>query len=443
MNIQTCKPLSRRHLLRGSMAAIGLPFLEAMLPSSTVSAATRKMKPLGASLGAHPRIIYIYHTAGVYMPSWKPKGEGSSFQLHGTLDVFKPFKDDMTVISGLANPLSTGGHAVGDTWLTCADLTRVPGKEYQNSISIDQVIANKIGNDTRYSSLQVSRKGGTGGANTAATVAFNERGIAIPCENRPDRLFDRLFTNPDSGSSEETKRRYARRRSLLDDSLNEAKNLRSRLGRSDQDKLDEYLEAVHAVENRVSRMESWVDKPKAELAIDKKAIETEASPNSEHDRDMWFDGMMDLAYLAFASDTSRVFTFGAEWGHGLAPNHHDYTHNGGDPEKITSLQSVDKWYADVVSRLVNLLKNTPEGNGSMLDNTLVVYGSGAGNTHQQWDLPMAIFGGKNLGVKSGQHIDHDPKKRTSIANAHLSIAQTFGVEMDQFADSTGTISGIV
>ena len=171
-------------------------------------------------------------------------------------------------------------------------------------------------------------------------------------------------------------------------------------------------------------------------------IETEASPSSEHDRDMWFDGMMDLAYLAFASDTSRVFTFGSEWGHNLAPNHHNYTHNGGDPEKIKSLQAVDKWYADVVSRLVNLLKNTPEGNGSMLDNTLVVYGSGAGKTHHQWDLPMAIFGGKSLGMKTGQHIVHDPEQKTTIANAHLSVAQLFGVEIDTFANSTGTVTGI-
>jgi len=443
MNILRSTLLSRRHLLRGSVAALGLPFLEAMLPMSSASAAVRKLAPVSAATNSQPRVIYIYHSLGVHLPAWTPKGEGKDFELHGTLETFKPFQDDLTVVSGLANPRSKGGHAVGDTWLTCADLTSVPGKEYQNSISIDQLIANKIGVHTRYPSIQVSRKGGTGGANSATTVAFNNRGAPMPCENRPERLFDRLFTNPTATSAEETKREFARRRSLLDDVLVEAKALEQKLGKNDRQKLEEYLDSVRNVEKRVHRLEDWIDKPKPKIEFDRRGVETEASPSSTHDRDMWYDAMMDLAYLAFASDATRVFTFGAEWGHNFDPNHHDYSHHGGDAEKIRALEKVDRWHSDFVSRLVTLLKNTPDGEGSMLDNTLVVYGSGAGRTHHAWDLPCLLVGGKNLGITQGRHFALDPEKRTTVANLHLSTAQAFGIETSQFGDSTGTLAGLL
>jgi len=366
MNIQTFKPISRRHVLRGSMGAIGLPFLEAMLPSAY---AARRLSPVAKTLVAQPRVIYIYHSLGVYLPAWTPKTEGKTFDLHGTLEPFKPFQSKVSVVSGLANPDSKGGHAVGDTWLTCADLSSVPGKEYQNSISIDQVIAGRIGKETRYASLQISQKGGTGGANSSATIAFNDRGAPLPCENRPSRLFDRLFTNPAASSADEAKLRFSRKRSILDDTMAEARLLRTRLGKADREKLDEYLESVRNVEAHLARLQSWGDRPKPQLEFDKRAVELDAS---SQDHDDWFDGMMDLAYLAFASDASRVITFGAEWGHNFDPSHHDYSHHGGDAEKIKNLTRVDLWHSGIVSRLVSLLDNTPEGEGTMLDNTLVV-----------------------------------------------------------------------
>ena len=430
-------------MLQGSVAAIGLPFLEAMLPSSSAYAGVRQLKPVAASKIAKPRVIYIYHSLGVHLPAWTPKGEGNTFELHGTLEPFKPFQNELSVISGLANPRSRGGHAVGDTWLTCADLSAVPGKEYQNTISVDQLIANRIGQQTRYPSLQVSRKGGTGGANNARTVAFNTRGAPLPTENRPDRLFERLFTNPAASSAQETKRQLRRRRSLLDDVMAETKTLQTKLGASDRQKLDEYLEAVRNVEKRIGRLEDWMDKPKPTIDFDRRAVETSASSTDPNQRDDWYDAMMDLSYLAFASDATRVFTFGAEWGHNFDPNHHDYSHHGGDAEKIRALERVDIWHSEMVSRLVKLLHDTPEGDGSMLDNTLVVYGSGAGRTHHAWDLPSLLIGGKNMGFKQGQHLVIDPEKRTTIANLHLSTAQAFGVQTNQFGDSTGTLAGII
>ncbi|MCB1079672.1 MAG: DUF1552 domain-containing protein, partial [Verrucomicrobiae bacterium] len=335
MNIQTFKPISRRHALRGLSATIGLPFLEAMMPRR-VSAATRLMAPLPKSLGAHPRVIFVYHPLGVHLPAWTPKGEGSGYELHGTLEPLKPYQKDLTVISGLANPTSKGGHAVGDTWLTCTNLTAVPGKDYQNAVSIDQVIAKNSEKDTRFGSLEISMGGGSGSPGHSTTLAFDFKGSPIPAENNPQRLFDRLFTDPGQNSVADIKRRLAEKRSILDDVLEESKAFNARLGKADQNKLAEYMESVRSVETRIQRLEGWADRQKPKLQIKTADIELEAAPNNEHDREMWIDGMYELSYLAFLADSTRVVTYAphTEAG-GLARTHHDYSHHGNDPGKIT------------------------------------------------------------------------------------------------------------
>ncbi|MEO0416740.1 MAG: DUF1552 domain-containing protein, partial [Verrucomicrobiota bacterium] len=418
--------------------------LEAMLPLKA-SAATRLMEPLPQSLGAPPRVIYIYHPLGAHMPAWTPKGEGANYELHGSLESLKPYQEHLTVVSGLANPNSKGGHAVGDTWLTCADLTATAGKDYQNSISIDQVIAARHESETRFGSIEISMGGGSGSPGHSKTLAFDQKGSPIPAENNPQRLFDRLFTTPDANSIEEVKRRYAEKRSILDDVLEDSKSFYRQLGKADQEKVEEYMESVRSVERRIQRMEGWADREKPKLDIKKSDIELEAKPNNGHDREMWIDGMYELSYLAFLSDSTRVITYAphTEAG-GIGDNHHDYSHHGNDESKIKQLMKIDSFGVDRFSNLLKFLASTDEGDGSkMIDNTIVVYGGGAGRTHQAWDLPTLVAGGKNLGMKSGQHLTFDPKARNTIADLHLTVALAMGVETGRFGDSGGRLAGLV
>ena len=434
MNPLLAKPLDRRHLLRGLSAAMGLPMLEAMLPRRA-AAATRLMDPLARSHGAHPRVIWIYHPLGVHLPTWN---------YEGTLAPLAPHKQDITLVTGLANPTSKGGHAVGDTWLSCVELNRVAGKDYTNGITIDQVVAGKTGVQTRLPSVQISMGGGSGAPGHSTTLSFDFKGTPIPSENRPQRLFDRMFTDPDANSVEDIKRRYAEKRSILDDVLGESKSLRARLGRGDQHKLDEYMEAVRSVESRIQRLESWADKPKPKLEIDRSKIELEAKPGNDHDREMWIDGMYELSYLGFLADATRVITYAphTEAG-GLASDHHDMSHHGNDAGKMERLAAIDRTGVARLAQFLKLLKGTKEGDGSMLDNTLVVYGAGAGRTHQASDLPLVVAGGRNLGVKGGRALPFVKEQRTTIANAHLSVARVMGLEIDRFADSTGPLQGFV
>ena len=438
----TRKPLSRRTVLRGLGVSLSLPFLDAMLPLGR--AATRLLTPMQQSTGGvHPRIIFVYHPLGVHLPAWTPKGHGKSFELHGTLESLKPYQNKLSVISGLANPGSKGGHAVADTWLTGANLQSVAGKDYQNSVSIDQLIAEQIGVETRYPSLELSIHGGVGASGHSHTLAFDKVGTPIPTENNVRRLFDRLFTAPSGDSAQLIRRTYAERRSLLDNVLNEANELRSRLGAADRRKLDEYFDSVRYVEQRVQRLEGWVDRPRPKLDIDVRQVELEADPRSVHDREMWIDAMYELSYLAFATDSSRVITYSpATEAGGIGDNHHDYSHHGNDPGKIAELMKIDRFGVERFAHLLRLLDGTREGNGTMLDSTIVVYGSGAGRTHQAWNLPLIVAGGKNLGLKSGQHLTFNPEERRPMASLLLTFAQQLGLNLDSFADSKGTVTDL-
>jgi len=438
--------LSRRHLLRGLGAAIALPWLDAMQPRA--SAAPSTFKPLGKSNGAHPRMICCYVPNGVNILQWVPEQSGRNYGLSPTLEALKEHRNDFTIFSGLGHPAATGGHSGADTWLTGADLAAVPGSDYSNAVSADQIVAEVHGKQTRFPSLQLSDGSGTGSAGHSHTLSFNHNGIPLPAENSPKRLFERLFVPDTATDREATLRRYAERRSILDNVLSDANSLHRRLGASDQRKLDEYLNSVRETELRVGRLQEWVDIPKPE--VPSKDLQLGMQPGNGHDRPMWIDVMLEISYLTFLTDTTRVITY--EWSReaggfgGGGENHHELSHHGGDAGMLEKLANIDRFHLQRLARFLTFLKQTSDGEGNMLDHTMVLFGSGMnsgkGGEHSPRNLPLVLAGGHKLGLQHGQHLAFDEKNHPPLNNVLLTMIQKMGIETEAFHDSTGTLNGL-
>jgi len=432
MSLNSRHRISRRTMLRGAGACIALPLLEAMVPAGAKAASS--FKPLASSTAAQPRMICCYVPQGVNIYDWFPQDEGPAWTLTPTLKALAEFKSDFTLISGLGHPNGPGGHQGNHTWLTAADLKGTPGKDYQNSISIDQIAAKLHGRQTRFPSLELSSKGGS------ETLSYDNFGTALPAEQQPPRLFERLFVPEGENSRKATMRRHTERGSVLDVVLGEARTLHKRLGTTDRRKLDEYLGSVRETELRVERLKRWVDVPRPQ--VDQTDLELSANWYTLHDREMWLDVMLDLSYLAFQTDSTRVITY--QWST-EAGFHHGISHHGGDPELLKQIAAVDRTYIDRLTHFLGLLKATKEGDGCMLDNTMVLYGSGMNNGkgggHSAKNLPLLLAGGRNLGIKQGQHLRFEVDS-TPMSNLLLTMLQKMGIEQDRYMDSTGTLTGL-
>lgn len=440
--------ITRRTVLRAAGAAVALPFLDAMLPR--LQAAPSTFKPWAKSaVEAAPRMICCYVPNGVNIAEWVPKDDGDKYTLSPTLEALKDYRNDFTVLSGLGHPASTGGHSGADTWLTAANLKAKPGADYTNTISVDQLAAELHGKKTRFPSLQLGDMSGTGGAGHSHTLSFDVNGTPLPAENSPRRLFERLFVPDTAGDKQAALKRYAERRSILDDLAGESASLNKKLGAKDQQKLDEYLSSVRQTEKQVERMQSWIDVPKPE--VKDTGLQLASKPMDGHDRPMWLDVMLELSYLAFVTDLTRVITF--EWSReaggygGGGENHHELSHHGGDAGMLKKLAEIDRFHLSKLGRFLGLMKSTTEGDGTVLDRTAVVFGSGmnsgAGGDHSPKNLPLLVAGGHKLGLKLGRHIKHDPDKHPPMSNVLLTVAQKMGVVSTKFADATGTLSGLV
>ncbi len=442
------QPLSRRHALRGLGALVSLPLLEAMLPRS-VFGQPSTFKPRPSSPARQPRLICCYVPNGKNIFQWMPKDAGAGYTLPPTLEPLQALRSEFSVLSGLGHPHSQGGHSGADTWLTGADLKHVPGSDYTNTVSLDQLAAEVHGKQTRFPSLQLGDMSGTGSAGHSHTLSFDRSGTPLPSENSPQRLFERLFVPEVAADRDATLRRHAEKGSILDSVLEDAKSLHGKLGRADQVKLDEYLGSVRQTEERVQRLVSWVDVPKPEVAPT--GLQLASQPMNGHDRPMWLDVMLELSYLAFVTDTTRVITF--EWSReaggygGGGENHHELSHHGGDKGMLGRLAKIDHFHVERLARFLDFLKSTEEAGSHMLDSTMVLYGSGMnsgeGGEHSPKNLPTLVAGGRGLGLKHGQHLAHEKASPPPLANVLLTLGQKMGVEADKFQDATGTLTGLV
>ena len=440
-------PLSRRHLLRGAGAALSLPLLESMLPRSWGAPST--FEPQRLSETVQPRMVCCYVPNGVNILDWMPADSGDRYTLSPTLAALADHREQFTVVSGLGHPHSKGGHSGADTWLTGADLTARPGADYTNTMSIDQVVAATHGPHTRFPSLQLSDQSGTGAAGHSHTLSFDHAGTPLPAENSPRRMFDRLFVPETATDRAAALARLAERRSILDSLGSDARALSRRLGATDQRKLEEYLSSVRDTEKQVERTEAWIDRPKPRVS--EEGLQLGSKPGDAHDRPMWIDVCLELVYLALLTDTTRVVTF--EWsreagGFGIGgENHHELSHHGGDAGMLAKLAAIDKAFLEKLGRFLGMLSKTSEADGSMLDRTVVVYGSGMnsgkGGEHSPKNLPLLVAGGKKLGFNLGRHLAFDEEKHPPLSNLLLSVARAVGCETETFSDATGTLDGLV
>ena len=442
------EPLSRRFVLRAAGAVIGLPFLEAMTPRAKAAPST--FQPWAKSDIAHPRGIFCYIPNGVNIREWVPGTNGKSYASSPTLEVLKDHRSDFTVLSGLSHPHCEGGHTGADTWLTAANLKAKPGSDYTNTLSVDQVLAEIHGKHTRFPSLQLSDYPGTGNAGHSNTLSFDRKGTPLPGENSPQHLFERLFVPEAARDRSATLRQYAEQRSILDDIGADAKALDRKLGLADRKKLDEYLSSVRQTEAQVQRMARWVDVPKRR--VEKTGLQLNSLPLNGHDRAMWLNVMLELCYLSFITDSTRVIAF--EWSReaagfgGDGEDHHELSHHGGDPLKLAKLAKIDRFHLSRLAQFMTLLKSTAEQGATMLDSTLIMFGSGMNSgvvsgVHSPKNLPLLVAGGRKLGLVHDRHLAYDPDKHPPLSNVLVTLAQLAGAEIETFADSTGELSDLL
>jgi len=292
------RPLSRRFVLRAAGAAVALPILEAMLPSLHAAPSTFKPWPK-STVPATPRLLCCYVPNGVNIMEWVPTDQGADYTLSPTLATLQEYRQDFTVLTGLGHPASPGGHSGADTWLTAANLKSKPGADYTNSVSADQLAAELHGQQTRFPSLQLSDMSGTGGAGHSHTLSFDANGTPLPAENSPRRLFERLFVPDTAGDKAASLKRYAEKRSILDDIAAETSALARWLGAADRKKVDEYLGSIRQTEQQVERMQRWIDIPKP--TVPDTGLQLGSKPMDGHDRPMWLDVMLELTYLSFVA----------------------------------------------------------------------------------------------------------------------------------------------
>lgn len=436
--------LSRRTMLRGAGALLALPMLEAMGPRSLFAA---------PEIVAPRRMAYIFFPNGAIMPHWKPTAEGTNFPLPKTLKPLEPVRDQLMVISGLAQDNArakadgAGDHArSASAFLTCAHPRKTDGADIFVGTSIDQVAAEKVGSQTRLPSMELGIESGrqAGSCDSGYSCAYSNsiswKTATTPMgkEVNPKLAFERLFGGDDLAKAAE---RDFYRKSILDTVAGDAQRLQKDLGTSDKRKLDEYFSSVREIEQRISRASA--DNQKRTPAI--------AAPSgipeklSEH-----IDLMFDLMQVAFQTDSTRVITLMlANEGSNRAyrevdvkEGHHQLSHHRDDQEKVAQLQKIDQYLVDRFGRFLKKLQETREGNTTLLDQSMIVYGCSIsdGNRHKHEDLPVLLAGRGGGTITSGRHLNL--KGEVPMANLYLAMLDRMGAKVDRFGDSTGMLKEI-
>jgi hypothetical protein len=435
----TKKHLSRRTVLRGLGATIALPLLDAMIPAGTALAQTAAAPKL--------KVGFIYFPHGAIMSRWTPATEGSNFELSPLLEPLAKFKSQLTVVSGLENKHAAGPtHAITPgTWLSGVS-PRISHDPY-GGVTADQIVAQHIGQDTPLPSLEVSTEEAVGGGacdrnygcSYGATISFRTPSTPLPMEFNPRKLFQRLFGQGDTPEERELlAKQYA---SILDVVADKVAALQNVVGPSDRRMLADYLESVREIERRVQKMEandlSALALPDAPVGI----------PGS-------FDEQMNLMFdtvaLAWQANLTRITSFmmAAEVSN-MTYNHvevadafHALSHHQNNAAKLERLARVQLYHSRAFARFVDKLAGTPDGDGSMLDNALLVYGSNMSdsNAHDHFPLPMTLVGGACGRVKGGQHLRYPD--RTPVSNLLLTVLQRAGVPVESLGDSTGAFAEV-
>jgi len=412
-------PLSRRALLKGVGVTLALPFLEAVHAAAPASVLNPQRR----------RMVCIMTPLGVFSENLFPKETGRDYTPSPYLSELAALRDRITVFSGLSHPEVDGGHDSERSFLTAAPH---PGQaSFRNSISVDQVAAEQLGSDTRHASLVLNTLEGS--------ISWTRGGVQIPSERSPSRLFAKLFLTGSAKDMELQLNRLRQGQSVLDTINAQAKRFASNLGHRDREKLDEYFTGVREVEERFKKAEAWAEQPKPVVEA-KQPVDIQDSADLIGRTSLLYDVMS----LALETDSTRVITLQLQGTglvvpiEGVTMDHHNLSHHGKDPEKLRQLALVEGAEFKVLSDFLKRLASRQEDGESLLDKTMVLFGSNLGNaaSHDTKKMPIVLAGG---GFKHGQHLSFDPAKPPPLANLYVQMLQQMGLPVETFASGKGTL----
>ena len=433
------KALPRRTVLRGIGTTLALPLLDGMVPALTALSRTaaQPVKRLG--------VVYVPN--GIVMEQWTPAAAGAGFEMTPTLQPLAPFRDRLLVVSGLSNKGPDNVHETGATgFLTGVPPRRTQGSELGAGVSVDQVVAGETARHTQLASLELALESGDdvgtcGAGYTCAytnTICWRSATTPLPMETNPRTVFERLLG--DAGGTDPAARlaRIEQNRSLLDAVTDKVAALRRDLGARDRNKLGEYLDAVRDIERRIQRAEAQVDQPLPDIAAPL-GIPTAFDEHAKL--------MFDLQVLAYQTDLTRVVSFmlsreysGRTYPEiGVPEAHHPTSHHQNDPDKLAKLARINTYHISLLAYYLEKLRATPDGDGSLLDHVMVLYGAGLsdGNRHSSENLPILLAGGGGGTLDCGRHVQcADP---TPMSNLHVTLMDKLGLPVERFGTSTGVI----
>ena len=416
--------LSRRTLLRGVGVAMALPWLDSMAPAFG--------KQAKAAMKSPRRFVGISNALGFHGPNLFPTQTGRDYKPSRYLKTIEDLRNNFTIISGVSHPDVGGGHKSEPCILSAAPYS---GANFRNTVSIDQLMAKHMGQDTRHSSLTLSPAGTTG-------TSYTENGSMIPPENSAQKLYAKLFVDESPAARKKMGARIREGRSIMDIVAAEARAVQKRVGAGDREKLEAYFSSVRDLERRLVINEGWADRPKPSVAAG-----APASVNDSANTIALQEAMYEVMYLAIQTDSTRFITLHSSNNgqrvplQGVDQGYHSLSHHGRDEEKLTQLAIVEEAQIVAWGNLVRRLAETPEGDSNLLDRTMMLLTSNLGNasSHSTKNMPVILAGG---GFKHGQHLGFDEKNNYPLPNLYTSMLQRMGLEIDAFASATGTMRGL-
>ncbi|MCH2399525.1 MAG: DUF1552 domain-containing protein [Pirellulales bacterium] len=429
--VYTRQPLSRRRLLQSAGVALSLPLLESMRPIFAAKRPAQENKPR--------RMLAICNNLGLLPDLFFPKATGSGYQLSPYLEVLRKHRDDFTVFSGVSHPDVDGGHPADNCFLTAAP--HPASGRFKNTISLDQLMAEQVGYQTRFPSFTL----GVNVQEGVRSLSWTESGVMIPCDQSAADIFKRMFLQGTAEEIEKQVRKLELGRSILDTVAGQARSLRRDLGGGDRQRLDQYFNSVRDLEKRIEASQAWESRPKPKINMP-----VPLDPEDPSDYMAKVRLMYEVSRLAFQTDSTRVISLLLDSvnspaievdGVATSDGYHNLSHHGRSEDKLKQLEIIDKWHMKLLVELLDGLKAFEEDGEPLLNRTMVVYGSNLGNAHAHTclNLPTLLAGG---GFRHGQHLAFDTQRNYPLPNLFVSMLQRMNIEADKFASSTGTMRGL-
>lgn len=411
------KSISRRQFLRGAGVALALPWLDAMIPAFGASQPETKR-----------RLVAVCTTLGIYPGNLFPQQTGKGYTATPYSAVMDDLRNQFTLFSGLSHPEVDGGHSSEASYLTAAPHPGASG--FKNSISLDQLAAEQLTPDTRFASLTLSTGGGS--------LSWTRSGVQIPADERPSKLFAKLFLEGTADEVKQQVRKLKDGQSIMDTVSEQAKALQRDVGTQDREKLDQYFTSVRELEQRLVKAEEWAKKPKPQVAMKQPVDVTNPADLVGRARPMY-----DLVHLALQTDSTRIVTLRLQGTNlvppidGVTQDWHNLSHHGKDPGKLEELALIEKEEFKMLHEFLTKLHGSAEGTQTLLDRSLVLYGSNLGNSssHDTKNMPIVMAGG---GFKHGQHLAFNPETPPPLCNLYVQMLRQLGLETNAFASSKGT-----